>query len=227
MMHDEPTRSRSPFDLAVAVARVVEGESSEADWRALAASATDDPSVWRRVNDALVSARSLEAAMGEVAARADRVELPVRDRSEAHRPASEASRRRFAPWSGWIAAAAVLALAMFVQPLRRGAGDAPTPMPHAGEGAPLIATASRSAEDAYLEYLRLGMDQGRILEELPAVTLEAIPDENGGLRVLFVRRLIEQRTVAGDEVFKVVADEHGRPVPLPAPPPSPPTRHSI
>jgi hypothetical protein len=227
-MHDENTRPRLPFDLDAAVARVVEGESSETDWREIAASATHDPLVWRRVNDALAAARSLDVAMHDVATRADRVELPRSERCEAERHAPAPRRWRLAPWSGWIAAAAVLALAVFVQPLRRGSGEEPSPVARSGgDGAPLIVTASRSAEDAYREYLRLGTDQGRILEELPAITLEAVPDENGGLRVLFVRRLIEQRTVAGDDVFKVVADEHGRPVPLPASPPSPPTRHSI
>jgi hypothetical protein len=68
-----------------------------------------------------------------------------------------------------------------------------------------------AAPDTLLtRYMTEGAAQGRVVGELPQLTLKVSPAEGGdGYDVLFVRRLLERATV--EDVYRLGLDEHGRP----------------
>ena len=71
------------------------------------------------------------------------------------------------------------------------------------------------AEDALAQYLRAGLKEGRIVRELPFITLDVRPHSDGrGAEVIYLRRLLERATI--DEVFTIGKDEHGRMVAVPS-----------
>jgi hypothetical protein len=69
-----------------------------------------------------------------------------------------------------------------------------------------------TAQSAFANYMRVGMNEGRIIRELPPVTIE-LKKTDSGADVVFVRRLLERARV--DDVYRVGQDETGRPVAVP------------
>ena len=62
--------------------------------------------------------------------------------------------------------------------------------------------------------MRAGIEEGRIIEELPLLTLDLRPAEDGeGMDVFYVRRVIEKAHVKG--MYKMGMDDQGRAVVLP------------
>jgi hypothetical protein len=168
--------------------RVVDRCESPADWRALELLGQTDPSLWPRLQATLRQDAELRAAVEPALAAADAVDLP---RSLPRRRTAA-----LAGLAGWLCAAAVT-LAWLT-----------------GVGSPIVpAPASTSAGVDLADVPDLA--DANAVGELPPVLLRAQPTEDGtGMRVLQMRRILEESVVK--QVFEVDTDESGdaRPVPV-------------
>jgi len=127
------------------------------------------------------------------------------------------SRARRIPRLGW-AVAAMLALALVSQMVANRGGSGI-------QQASLVPTGAsyKTPDDAMDAYLKLGRDAGQVVGELPQrYVLETRPAADGkGYEVLYVRQVLERTRV--DDMYKVGADETGRPVLVPCSPALPTT----
>ncbi len=177
----------------ILISRVIDGFAAAEDWRAFSALAAADPGVWERLAAQQADREALALAVQETTAVADAVSAPVG--REAH-----AAPLRFAGWTGWAAAAAiVLAWTWF--------GNVPAPV---GGGAPAITPVSLSADDALARYIEASTVEKRFIRELPKVMVESRRADNGtGMEITYLRQFLERATV--DDLYEVSTDEYGRP----------------
>ncbi|MFO1078107.1 MAG: hypothetical protein U1E73_10345 [Planctomycetota bacterium] len=181
------------------ISRAVDRAASAEDWRGLAAIATTDPDVWRR----------LCATLREETLLAHELATLLPPPAPALPVAADAGAPRRGPRGVALVAlfaAAALALAFWL-----GRTTSPSP---ATASTPAPTPAPTDNEELLSAYLAAGAADGNVLEQLPLHTLATrrLPD-GGGLEVVFVRSLVERRRI--DRGIAVAADEHGRPVPLP------------
>lgn len=188
----EPTRED------VLVGRVVDGEASPSDWEALERLAQSDAGVWERLGRAQRVHARLEREVEDAIAIAELTELP-----HAHMAGySMASRLR--QYGGW-AVAAVLGVA-FLGTL----GVVNTNRPGAMNAANIGPT-SWTADQALQRYLDKGKEQGVVVEELPAKLFDArVLDDGRTKEVIFVRQIVERRSLSDLSVLTIEIDENGR-----------------
>jgi len=186
----------------VLIARVMANEAHEGEWRRFESIAAAQPVAWERMARALRDELAARSAFDDIATPAEAVELPL--------GAGRGVRRLSAlqSWPGW-ALAAVLALAWavsFFSPLRHNQQEAAV-------GGPLL-QARHSADEAFSDYLTLGAQEGRVLQELPMMMIESRFDrDQGRVEVVYVRQLLERATV--ESAFELTEDALGRPEPVP------------
>lgn len=189
--------------LDILISRVVDGVARPDDWDALEQMGAADSSVWRELAQAQRAEQVFRSAACEAAAVVDRVELPAVGVVHAeHRLKFRA--QRVASWGGWAAAAA-LTLAF----LGRGQVGAPP-----GQTASIVPTFT--SDQALEQYLSQGKKEGKVLGEVPQrVLVETVQMADGRLKVVFLRQIIEQKTM--DQLRQLSHDEAGdaRLVPVP------------
>ncbi|MBS0188425.1 MAG: hypothetical protein JSS51_10165 [Planctomycetes bacterium] len=182
----------------ILISRVVDGVAGAGDWVELDMLGAGDPSLWRELAQAQRDKQLLDQAVGEAVSVADVVELPKQEWGE--------RRLRVPQWAGW-AAAAVLALAMFVVPRTNQSGTS--------TAGPTL-TSEEQTPDAVLDsYLAKGKDAGRVIRQLPEfVVLESAPAADGkGYEVVYLRQIVERARVESVNSYQV--DDAGRKTPLP------------
>lgn len=182
----------------ILISRVVDGVAGAGDWVELDMLGAGDPSLWRELAQAQRDKQLLDQAVGEAVSVADVVELPKQAWGE--------RRLRVPQWTGW-AAAAVLALAMFVVPRTNQSGTS--------TAGPTL-TSEEQTPDAVLDsYLAKGKDAGRVIRQLPEfVVLESAPAADGkGYEVVYLRQIVERARVESVNSYQV--DDAGRKTPLP------------
>jgi hypothetical protein len=187
-------------DKDILISRIVDDEAGGPDWAAFEALARADAGLWRELAQAQREHSALCRGVGSALACAEAVEAPAHLHEGLGRRA-----RVVAMWAGWAAAAAVALAWVGVGP---GLDPGTT-----GEGQVHAAGVFGSASEALQRYLELGREQGTVLEELPEhEVVDAVAHEDG-LRVIYIRRIVEQRVV--DEVYKPAQDELGRTMQVP------------
>jgi len=184
----------------ILISRIVDGSTDPGDWDELQAIAEDDPAVLRRLAESQRRESALRAQLQDAIAAADDFELPGE-----HAETVFAFRSRLRAWAGW-SAAALIALAWLtagglIRPATSGQNIAGWSPP-------------ASADEAFERYQLLGYSQGRVLGELPLVMIQSERLENGQDQVVYMRRILEQRTVT--EIYEPGVDESGNPTLVPA-----------
>jgi hypothetical protein len=182
----------------VLISRMASNEARGAEWRRFEMLAGASPSAWERLARALRDELAARSAFDEVVVRAESLPLPA---------ASDRGMRRLQltqSWPGW-ALAAVLALAWavsFLNPPRESGNTA--------NFGGAIVPARHSADEAFHDYLTLGAQEGRVLQELPMMMVETRFDQNEGrIEVVYVRQLLERTTV--QSAIELTEDPLGRP----------------
>ncbi len=178
------------------ISRVVDRCESAADWDALAEIEGERGEVWRELAQALRCEAELRSVMSTELERADRVALPM--------SSTPAQRFTLPTWSGWLAAAACLALWF-------ASSQAEAEQPPAAPALAVVETENAELVEATTPE----ETDTSIITELPMVVVETKPAANGvGYEVVYLRRVLESRTV--DQVLELAPDESGglRPVPV-------------
>ncbi|MBL8887765.1 MAG: hypothetical protein JNK16_13990 [Phycisphaerales bacterium] len=188
----------------ILISRVVDGVAGAGDWVELDMLGAADSSLWRELAQAQRDKQLLDQAVGEAISIADVVALPKSEWSELGD-----RRLRVPQWAGW-AAAAVLAIAMFVMPR----GGTPTGNT-AGTFFPPAQMEEQTPDAALSSYLAKGKDEGRVIRQLPEfVVLESKPAADGlGYDVVYLRQIVERARVESVNSYQV--DDAGRKLPLP------------
>jgi hypothetical protein len=226
--HNEP---RLEFDASIELllARIVDGESSEADWSRFQREATGKPALWRELAEWQRQHAVMTATMGSAIEVADHVEAPAREGLSIR---FSERLRLAASWGGW-AVAATLALAAISGRIPMGP-SAGMPGPIATSGMSGTAgqttdfenqTASAfpigtSALDPHMPagellraYVAHGLEQGTVLGEMPRRIVSEprlLPD--GQIELLYARQILERQVVP--RWYRVGSDELGRPLPI-------------
>lgn len=186
----------------ILISRVVDGVAGAGDWVELDMLGAADSSLWRELAQAQRDKQLLDQAVGEAIAVADVVSLPKSEWSELGD-----RRLRVPQWAGW-AAAAVLAIAMFVTPkIGSTSGNV--------AGFPPAQQEEQTPDAALNSYLAKGKDEGRVIRQLPEfVVLESKPATDGrGYDVVYLRQIVERARVESVNSYQV--DDAGRKLPLP------------
>ncbi|MEO1130174.1 MAG: hypothetical protein AAFX05_10785 [Planctomycetota bacterium] len=191
----------------VVIGRIVDGEASPTDWRDLDALGESDPSVWRRLAEAQRVHARLEEAVEDSIAIAELIDLPA------------APRRRneviavIGRLSGW-AVAAVLALSL-LGPWRSAPPTSNTPN---GTQAAGITLNSATPDQAWDQYINAGTQNGRIVERMPDMMLQAVEIPGSDMREVYIIRQVVERVRTHDmNMIKLHTTEGGVPVPVRSP----------
>jgi hypothetical protein len=176
--------------------RTIDGSAGVGDWAELELLARHDSAVWKRLAVAMRGELTLRRAGAAIDGYLP--ELPLDRRSRGNRASI------LIGGLGW--AAALLVAFLWVGASSLGLGPS--------RGEPQF---SLGADAAYAQYLEAGDAEGRIVQELPPLMLDATPSLDGSfVEVLFVRRTIERAAI--EEVYEVNEDDAGQlsshPVPV-------------
>ncbi|MEM8834931.1 MAG: hypothetical protein AAGD00_03830 [Planctomycetota bacterium] len=221
--HTGPTPSDEVTREDVLVGRVVDGAAAPHGWRELERLASRDSGIWERLANAQRAHERLERAVEDAIAVAELVDLP-------------GVKTRRTPWAlhvrtfgGW-AVAACLAIAMGASML-----SAPAPTP-TNESQPLAAGATEPAQTGeeyitlpnehgattrltsngyYDRYIERGLQEGRVLREVPSVIMGSQTAPDGSVQLVYMRRVIETAPASAMVVPELHVDEAGRPVAVP------------
>lgn len=195
----EPTREE------ILIGRIIDGEAFEDDWNEFDVLAKGDPALLARLARAQREHARLEHDVADSIAVCDLIDLPG---TSAHGAAMAARLRQY---SGW-AVAAVVSLAFLTVlgvNLPGGSGN-----PNQASIVPVSAT----PDEAFSEYMRTGIADGRVIGEMPTVLMDVqqLP-ENEGMQVVYLRQIVERTTVTDLSVLDVQRDEFGNPRYVPTP----------
>ncbi len=198
-------------ELDILITRVVDNEATDADWSRLQELGAKDAAVWRRLAEEQQMHAMLCTAARPLLASSDEVETPLVRTTASRSPWS----LRIGAGLGWAAAAA-LALMWYVAP-----GSSPTPVNATDSVVDtrqveqpvgnLTDVALRGdADDLYSRYLDVGLQEGRVVGQLPSrmVEVQRAPDGQGYV-VLYVRPILERQRV--NDLYKFGVDEQGNP----------------
>ena len=180
------------------LSRVADRIAGPEDWEMLENAGSTDPDLWMRLAQVLRNDSLLETAVAGHARIAESVDPPP-----AITPGSRPVRR------GYLAAAAALVIAasafwILDVPSFFAGNQSREHSLH--EQSPARGTALAHLEN----YLKEGLAEGRVLEELPQVLLDHGPDPaGGGLEVFYIRRFLERKVVDG--AWLLGQDEYGAP----------------
>ena len=182
--------------------RMLNRQIEARDLDELAQLSQTQPEALVRIAAALRAAAQIESGVEAAQSLAETIELPAPG-GEVNRPSFVA--RGIGSWSGWVTAAMVAAAWILAATLN---STPPTVAP--SDGPVVMLTANQALE----QYMRAGTDEGRIIQELPLLTVEIRPTPDGEeSEVIFVRRFMERALVKG--VYKMGIDEQGRTVVVP------------
>ena len=191
--------------------RILNRELQARDLDELAQLSQTEPQALSQIAATLRAAATIETGVEAAQSIAASIELP--DSNDLKSSASIPAVR----WSGW-AAAAMLAAAWVLSVVLK-------PSLPSVDG-PIRSNILLSANEALEQYIRAGIAEGRIVEELPLLTVELRPAEDGeGMDVFYVRRVLERAHVKG--MYKMGMDEQGRAVVLPTDEISSPSREAL
>ncbi len=183
--------------------RMLNRQNEARDLDELAQLSQTQPEALVRIAAALRGAAQVESGVEAAQALAETIELPATDDWESNRPSLVA--RGVGSWSGW-ATAAMVAVAWFLAAMLTSAPPAATPP----GGSDVLLTANQALE----QYMRAGTDEGRIVQELPLLTVDIRPTPDGDeSEVIYLRRFMERARVEG--VYTIGLDELGRAVVVP------------
>lgn len=208
---------------------VLDGEASDAEWRAFSAGADASPELWKR----LAQHARLHAMLGKAMGELDDsivVTLPSTEQLSAQ-PTTDSGPNSFAAGvarvvrgGGWIAAAGV-ALAWAVIHLAFSSQHNDFSHVASGDGngngiaAPQLRTVNgvivNTADEALDAYRTLARQSGVDVDEAPEqIVIEVLPALDGrSVEVVAVRQLIERRILDG--LYRVALDDAGAPALLP------------
>jgi len=185
------------------IERMLNRQIEARDLDELAQLSQRQPEALVRIAAALRGAAQVESGVEAAQALAETIELPVRDDRESKRPSLVA--RGIGSWSGW-ATAAMIAAAWILAAMLNSTPPAVIPL----GGNDVLLTANQALE----QYMRAGTDEGRIVQELPLLTVDIRPMPDGvESEVIYLRRFMERARVEG--VYKMGIDEQGRAVVVP------------
>ena len=183
--------------------RILNRRIEARDLDELAQLSQTQPEAMVRIAAALRGAAQIETGVEAAQALAETIELPTTGERESRRPSLAA--RGVGSWSGWATAAMVAAAWILAAMLN---STPPAAIPSGGRDVLL------TANQALQQYMRAGTDEGRIIQELPLLTVDIRPTPDGeDSEVIFLRRFIERARVEG--VYKMGIDEQGRVVMVP------------
>ena len=183
--------------------RMLNRQIEARDLDELAQLSQTQPEALVRIAAALRGAAQVESGVEAAQALAETIELPATDDWESNRPSLVA--RGVGSWSGW-ATAAMVAAAWILAGMLNSTPPAATP----SGGSDVLLTANQALE----QYMRAGTDEGRIVQELPLLTVDIRPMPDGvESEVIYLRRFMERARVEG--VYKMGIDEQGRAVVVP------------
>lgn len=197
-------------------ALVLDGEASDAEWRAFSAGADASPELWKRFAQHARLHAMLGKAMGELDDSIV-VKLPCTEQLSAG-PTTDSGPYSFAAGvarvvrgGGWIAAAGV-ALAWAVMHLAFLPRHNDFSHVASGDGNGVIVNTADEALDAYRTLAR---QSGVDVDEAPEqIVIEVLPALDGrSVEVVAVRQLIERRILDG--LYRVAIDDAGAPALLP------------
>jgi hypothetical protein len=202
-------------DRELLISRVVDGVAGPADWNALERLAADDAGVWRELASCQRDAALISAAVLRAAEKAQHIPLPESDTIRISEGRTDDKYLRIRGWAGWAAAATLLVA--FVA-FRAG------PAADSQNTASLLPSLGRSAQSdspmVHLDrYLEEGHEKGLVIGELPdRVIVRTQPAADGnGYEVIYLRQIMEKRTVPGLYKMEPGQDEAGRLVPRSVP----------
>ncbi|MCB9846128.1 MAG: hypothetical protein H6811_09110 [Phycisphaeraceae bacterium] len=201
-MNDAPI-----IDRDLLITRVIDAQATPEDWAAFRALAAADATVWAELAAMQQDHDDLRRAVDRTVAVADGIEAPI----EAH--ADHAMSRRLASagkWGGWIAAAALALAWLTASPSGRRAGSI-AGIPSGGQEASLLPT-SWTPDEALDAYLTAGQQSGRVIGQDPDLVVLDSRKADGGIEVLYVRRIVERAVV---DLYRVSEDEAGNAVRIP------------
>jgi len=185
------------------IERMLNRQIEARDLDELAQLSQRQPEALVRIAAALRGAAQVESGVEAAQAIAETIELPARDDRQTNRPSLVA--RTVGSWSGW-ATAAMVAVAWILAAMLNSTPPAVTPL----GGSDVLLTANQALE----QYMRAGTDEGRIIQELPLLTVDIRPTPDGDeSEVIYLRRFMERALVEG--VYKMGIDEQGRAVVVP------------
>ena len=177
--------------------RLLNRQIEARDLDELAQLSQSQPEALVRIAAALRAAAQVESGVEAAQALAETIELPATG-GDSSQPSFVA--RGVKSWSGWATAAMVAAAWILAAMLN----STPPPATPSG-GSDVLLTASQALQ----QYLRAGTDEGRIVQELPLLTVEIKPTLDGEeSEVIYLRRFVERARVEG--VYKMGIDEQGR-----------------
>ena len=183
--------------------RMLNRQIEARDLDELARLSQSQPEALVRIAAALRGAAQVESGVEAAQALAETIELPARADRESKRPSLVA--RGVGSWSGW-ATAAMVAAAWTLAAVLNSTPPAATPL----GGNDVLLTANQALE----QYMRAGTDEGRIVQELPLLTVDIRPILDGDeSEVIYLRRFMERARVEG--VYKMGVDAQGRAVVVP------------
>lgn len=191
--------------------RILSRKIEARDLDELAQLSQNDPQALSQIAAILRAAATIESGVEAAESIAATIELPenCEIRSSATNP--------IVRWSGWSAAAMLAAAWLLVAVLKPA-------LPSSDEliRPNILLTASEALE----QYMRAGLAEGRIIEELPLLTVDLRPAEDGeGMDVFYVRRVIEKAHVKG--MYKMGMDDQGRAVVMPTDEISNPSKEAL
>ncbi len=193
----------------ILINRVVDGEATPADWAELDVVARRDPAIWARLAESQRSHASLQRAVEDTLTVAELVDLP--------HPAERLERAwdsRVRVWGGWMVAALVaIAWAGNFAQIRAMRAEQSGADPNANT-AELAGLTSLSPDQLLQAYMQSGIENGRIVGEMPMVMLETVPTADGKSQITFVRPLVERAIV--DQFYEMGQTDTGRLVPVEA-----------
>ncbi len=209
-MTDLTQTARQPDDPRddILINRVVDGEATPADWTELDVVSQRDPSIWARLAESQRSHASLQRAVEDALTAAELVDLP--------HPSERLERAwdsRVRVWGGWMVAALV-AIAWAgnfaqIRAMRAEQGNADVT-----NAAGLAGVSTLSSDQLLQAYMQSGIENGRVVGEMPMVMLETVPTADGKSQITFVRPLVERAIV--DQFYELGQTDAGKFVPVKA-----------
>lgn len=221
----QPVIGLTSDDRDLLISRVIDGNASQEDWANFRSLAAHEPAIWSELAQTQSTHESLMSQMNQAMAVADRVSLPggLMDDGPMRSRMEMVSR-----WGGWAAAAAILLVWFFGQPMNALKTHNPTSLDQTGDQ-PVVAGLPGQGlgemgskllldqappEDAFDQYISAGKSAGRVVGEMPEqVVIETRPMPDGTIEVLYLRQVIERRVI--DHAYREVRNEAGGTIPVP------------
>jgi len=196
----------------ILIGRIAANEANAVEWMQFESEAAARSGAWERLARTLRDELQMRSALDEALATADHADVPSRAFES---PVALIVRR--IGWTGW-AVAAMIAVSWVIVSV--AIPDTARTIPADTSGGATLAEYA-NPEDAYRDYVRLGAREGRVLDELPMVMIDARPIEaaegapEGGppaYEVYYIRQLLERARV--NHAFEMNRDDRGRQVPV-------------